>query len=218
MRKIDRASVPKPTCLKAPPADKRYGHLRGDEREEIRVSLMAIQAQRCAYCERRTGGERDDGHIEHFRKQADNPSLDLTWENMFWSCNDEKTCGKHKDKCEKGVGKYSKFDPDNLVDPSIEDPDDLFHFVTDGTVRIRDGLTDEQHKRAKETLRVFQLADSPLLRKAREDAVAPYVAAINVLFGINPAAIPVYVKNVLPDISHAPFSAAIRHFFRDYLT
>lgn len=218
MQKIDRASVPTPTCLVNPPADKRYSHLRGDEKEEIRQSLIAIQAQRCAYCERRTGAERDDGHIEHFKKQADNPSLDLTWENMFWSCNDEKTCGKHKDKCENGIGKYSKFDSANLVDPSVDDPDDFFYFVTDGTIRIKDGLTEAQQKRAKETLRVFQLADSPMLRKAREDAVAPHLAAVKVLIGINPGAVPAYVKSVLPGMSQAPYSAAIRHFFRDYLS
>src|SRR5437870_1903328 len=100
MHALNRDTVPIPACLAAPPAGRSYADLHGHEKEEIRAHLLDIQKHRCAYCERRTGHERDDGHIEHFRKQVGHIHLVLAWTTMFWSCNDEKTCGKHKDKCD----------------------------------------------------------------------------------------------------------------------
>ena len=103
MHQLDRATVPKPTCLVDPPEEKRYADLRGRDKDEIRESLWALQTDRCAYCERRTARHKDEGHIEHFRKQCDFSHLDLDWDNMFWSCMDTNSCGKHKDDCDMAV-------------------------------------------------------------------------------------------------------------------
>jgi uncharacterized protein (TIGR02646 family) len=85
MHALDRNAVPIPACLVAPPAGWDYSDLRGNEREEIRTRLLELQTHRCAYCERRTGDERDDGHIEHFRNQVEHIRLRLSWANMFSS-------------------------------------------------------------------------------------------------------------------------------------
>ena len=217
MHKIDRDAVSTPTCLVNPNPERRYGHLRGKEREEIREALLEIQKHRCAYCERRTGSDSDAGHIEHFRKQADDPSLDMTWDNMFWSCNEPKTCGKRKDECSYDSGPMKRFDPDDLINPSIDDPDRFFLFVTDGTIRLREGLTDDDKRRASETLRIFMLADSVYLRKSREDAVRPYLNAIDSLTKVaTPEVIQQYINSEKPRVKDAPFSAAIRQFFMSY--
>ena len=135
MRKIDRTSAPVPECLENAHEDSTYKELRREHIEQIRRTLLTIQGGRCAYCERRTGENSKDGHIEHFRNQAVHQDMTLTWNNMFWSCNDENSCGKYKDGCNKESGIRSKFDPSDLIDPAIDNPDDYLLFVTDGTVR-----------------------------------------------------------------------------------
>lgn len=216
MRRVDRTAVSVPECLKAATDQRTYSHLRGAEKTQIREALLAIQGQRCAYCERRTGASAKDGHVEHFRKQADHGDLTMAWANLFWSCNDENTCGKHKDGCNREAGARARFDPARLIDPSADDPDDYLLFVTDGTVRPREGLTDDQRTKACESLRVFNLAESAFLRRAREDAVRPFFNTIAWLQEHAPEKVPVYVASERAKIDAQPFSTAIRHFFRDY--
>jgi uncharacterized protein (TIGR02646 family) len=217
MHAFDRNAVAVPPCLVAPLTGRCYDDLRGDEKEEIRARLLDLQKHRCAYCERRTGEERDDGHIEHFRNQAGCPALSLAWANMFWSCNDEKTCGKHKDKCGRQSGPRSAFDPNDLIDPCEEDPNNFLLFVVDGTVRPRDGLDEVKEQRARETLRVFQLANSAYLRRSREDAVKPYVGAVDSLLSAGPQLLVQYVQSEIAKIDSAPFAATIRQYLEGIL-
>jgi uncharacterized protein (TIGR02646 family) len=210
MHKLDRSAVPIPNCLNQ--SGKRYGDLRGVEKEAIRTALLEIQGHRCAYCERRTGADQDDGHIEHFRNQADHTELDLVWSNLFWSCKDEKTCGKHKDKCTKESGRLKRFDHDDIIDPAAEDPEVLLLFVFDGTVRHKDGLNERDRHRAQETLRVFQLADSPYLRKSRQDAVSPYISAVDAILNISSHHVEAYVRGELSKLETIPFSTTIKSF------
>jgi uncharacterized protein (TIGR02646 family) len=217
MHALNRDMVPIPPCLAVPPAGRSYADLHGHEKEEIRSRLLDLQKHRCAYCERRTGEERDDGHIEHFRNQGGHLHLSLAWTNMFWSCNDEKTCGKHKDKCNRQSGPRAVFDPNDLIDPCQDDPNNFLLFVVDGTVRPRDGLEEVNERRAKETLRVFQLADSAYLRKSREDAVKPYVGAIDSLLSAGADLVVRYVKSEVAKIDSAPFATTIRHYLEGIL-
>ena len=214
MHKLNRNSVDTPTCLKAPSADKCYADLRGHEKNEIRDRLLEMQGQRCAYCERRTGTDRHEGHIEHFRKQCNHGGLVLSWENLFWSCVDINSCGKHKDDCniKHGTGVKREFKEDEIIDPAIEDPEHYFVFVSDGTVCLRDGLTTIEKKRAEETLRVFNLADSAFLRTSREDAVRPYKASIDSLLPHGIEMVQKYVDGVFNQIDTSPFCTAIKHY------
>ena len=217
MQAIDRNVVPVPLCLVAPPAGRRYDDLHGDEKQDIRLRLLDLQKHRCAYCERRTGDEKDDGHIEHFRSQAGFQNLNLIWGNMFWSCNDEKTCGKHKDKCNRQVGPRATFDPNDVLDPCNDNPHTYLLFVVDGTVRPRDALDAAHKRRAEETLRVFQLANSAYLRRSREDAVKPYIGAVDSLLSSGPQLVLKYVQSEIAKIDSAPFSATIRQYLEGIL-
>lgn len=218
MHRLDRNAVPRPTCLDpSTTAGRRYRDLRGPEKEEIRAALIKIQQQRCAYCERRLADDPDDGHIEHFRNQAGHQHLELEWNNLFWSCNDEKTCGKHKDRCDRATGVRARFDPNDLIEPCADDPDDYLMFVVDGTVQPRDGLPSAQAHRASETLRVFQLAESPLLRRSRHDAVKPYIAALDALSRISPEALYQFVVEELARLPGAAFETPVRQFLEGML-
>jgi uncharacterized protein (TIGR02646 family) len=217
MHRLDRSAVPFPVCLIACPAERRYKTLHGNEKEEIRIRLLELQGNRCAYCERRTGHDRDDGHIEHFRSQVSHPDLDLAWTNMFWSCNDEKTCGKHKDKCDRHSGRLARFNPNDIIDPSEEDPNDFFLFVVDGTVRPHDGLDANNERRALETLRIFQLANSAYLQKSRQDALRPYLSVLPSLLSAGREHLVRYIEGEIAEISSAPFATPIRQYLERFL-
>lgn len=220
MRKLNRQSVAIPTCLAVPPTGQRYDNLQRAEKNEVRSRLLEMQGDRCAYCERRTGQGPDDGHIEHFRNQAKHPHLDREWANMFWSCVDKNTCGKHKDDCNiiSGTGRKRAFNIDDIIDPSIEDPDEYFLFVYDGTVCVRAGLSAKQSHRAAESIRVFNLAESAYLRTSRQDAVQPYKHAIDSLLPLGPEVVKKYVQAQFSAIDSAPFSTAVKHYLGGLLS
>ena len=212
MHFLDRNQVSTPACLFNPPDGRTYSHLRGAETEEIRRELLALQGQRCAYCERRTGDQRDHGHIEHFRDQSGHDHLTLDWNNMFWSCNDEQTCGKHKDKCCKVEGPRRRFEPADLIDPAVDDPETYLLFVSDGTVAPRSELDDDARRRALETIRVFHLNDSAYLTRAREDALRPFTRSVNALIALGAEPFRQYIASELQIASEVPFGTAIKHF------
>lgn len=212
MHFFDRNQVSTPACLINPPDGRTYSNLRGAETEEIRLKLLALQVQRCAYCERRTGHERAHGHIEHFRDQSRHHHLTLDWSNMFWSCNDERTCGKHKDKCCKEEGPQRRFEPDDLINPAIDDPETYLLFVADGTVAPRTGLDDEARLRAIETIRVFNLDESAYLTRCREDALKPYIRRVDEMIELGPERFRQFIESEVQIASEEPFGTAIKHF------
>jgi hypothetical protein len=69
-----------------------------------------------------------------------------------------------------------------------------------------------KQRRAQETLRVFQLADSAYLRKSREDAVKPYVSAIDSLLSAGVDLVVRFVQSEVGKIESAPFATAIRQY------
>lgn len=213
MRYLDRSTVPVPSCLAEAPQGLTYDDLYGNQKAEIRAALLQLQGHRCAYCERRTGDhQKYDGHIEHFRDQTRHDELGLCWENLYWSCVDERTCGKHKDKCRKESGPQRRYHPGELLDPGRDQPDDYLLFVLDGSVTARPTADERARARAEETIRVFRLNESSYLEKARKDAVQPYVGIVQTLIQTAPALLPGYVRGALQQASSAPFQAAIKHF------
>lgn len=209
MRQLDRAAVPAPPCLAA------YIHgahtwcdLSGEEKAEIRAQLETMQGRRCAYCE---GGIDSLGqHIEHFRRKGDAAFRHLTfeWSNLFWSCDQTDSCGHFKDH---GAGAY---DPAELVNPCEDDPDHFFVFRADGTISVRNGLSAQGERRARETLRVFSLNPQwGRLRNMRHAAVSGYVDNANDAFdaGLTPDDIRAYFAQELQAARDLPFYTAIRH-------
>lgn len=211
MHKLNRDSVPVPACLTNPPEGWIYKYLRGPDKDQIRAALFAIQKQRCAYCERRTGDQSNDGHIEHFRDQSGQPHMTLCWGNLFWSCNDERTCGRHKDKL-RWPDRRLKYDPSDLLDPAVDDPEAFLLFIPDGSVSPRADLDEQAQRRARETIRVFQLNESAYLTRARQDAVRPYVSLVSALIALGPELFRQFIATELQSAADAPHGTAIKHF------
>jgi uncharacterized protein (TIGR02646 family) len=218
MHRLNRNIVVMPTGLTPTTPTRRFHELSGAEKLEIRNALLTVQGQRCAYCERRTGFQHDDGHVEHFRSQSGHPHLETDWNNLFWSCNDEKTCGKHKDKCVRAASSPKRsFNPPDLLKPCTDDPEHFMFFVSDGAITSQTGLGADELRRYNETLRVFQLADSPFLRESRKDAVKPYIGILGALVQAGADVVRNYISGELATLESTPFATAIRHFLQSNL-
>lgn len=206
MHKLQRSATP--VCL----ADYRHGQhawsdVEPEHRQEIWQRLEEMQGRRCAYCEAPI--ESGKRHIEHFKQRSRYPQDTFDWGNLFGSCNHDKCCGKHKDQC----GPYDSAD---LIKPDQEDPERFFVFVSDGTIKVRQGLSSQEKHRACETLRVFNLdANGGRLRQMRKAAIAPYLDTAKALAEL---AEDCSVEELLPvlegelnSIADRPFVTAIKH-------
>lgn len=213
MHKLDRQSVPKPAILEVRAA--AGDGYDGMPKEEVRSALIAMQHGRCAYCERRTGSDRNDGHIEHFMRKVDALDRQLNWDNLYWSCNDPRTCGRHKDACKERGGRDPRrcFTYEDLIAPCVDDPETFLVFVEDGSVMPRPDLSAGDRRRAEETIRVFNLAH---LRYARESALGGHVRAIRYLQKHNVAAIRGYIEEVLGDLD-GEYPTCVRHYLQSKL-
>lgn len=207
MRKLDRSIAELPACLgRFTHGQHRWDDVNGVDKEQIGVCLEQMQGRRCAYCE----GDLDalGQHVEHFRRKHHHPALTFNWTNLYWSCDQLDSCGHYKDR---GAGPY---DVAKLIDPCNEDPDTYFRFRADGTISIRHGLSEDQRRRATETLRVFALNPHwGRLRNMRKQAVAGYVEQADeaIEAGLEPDDVAAFFAEELQVAATLPFSTAIRH-------
>ena len=176
MRQFHRGEAPK-RLLKAKKKFLRWNELdKTDEgrrvKETIQRSLYDAQRGCCAYCDvrlRKKNG-RLDAHVEHLQRRSNAPTLEFNWNNLFLSCCNEDSCGFYKDH------KRIDFNVENIVDPSSDDPQDFFSSSpVDGSIRAQNS-DKRAEKRALETIRVFNLANSTRLKGIRR-RVAENVAS-----------------------------------------
>lgn len=125
-----------------------------NEHAVISDCLYGRQDHYCAYCDTKINVQKD-GHVEHLERRANNPQRRFDWNNMFFSCNKDDSCGNFKDNSKPAP----VFNPMDIVDPSIEDPDDFFVYDLEGNILPKDA--DHAHK-AKETIRIFNLNNARL--------------------------------------------------------
>jgi uncharacterized protein (TIGR02646 family) len=205
MRKLVRTTVASPACLAgySHPVN-RWDDVTSAAKQEIRVSLEAVQGRRCAYCEGDIGilGQ----HIEHFRRKRHFPHLAFAWDNLYWSCDQTDSCGHYKDH---GAGPYNI---DDLIEPCLHDPEAFFRFRSDGTISLRSDLTAGDRHRAEETLRVFNLNPKwGRLRNMRKAAVSGYVKMVDADVGFSADDWRDFFAEELERAAMHPFYTAIRH-------
>lgn len=217
MHKLQRTDGPK--CL----TKYRHGKDKWEkniptpkEKDEIWQLLNIMQGERCAYCEADITSDKRK-HIEHFRQRDSHlyPQGAFEWTNIFGSCGRTDSCGKHKDDC----GKYEHKD---LIKPDVDDPEHFFHFHSDGTITLRQGLNENEQHRARETLRIFNLnAEHGALRARRKIAAHKYrdtAKTILELVGDDPAQAKQLLQEEINATSHLPFATAIKHTLLDKST
>jgi uncharacterized protein (TIGR02646 family) len=214
LRRLYPEAVAVPRCLGrgARPAP-NWGALDHAHKVEIRVSLHELQGRFCAYCDADLDGGReppapddthDRDHIEHLWPKGRFPGKEFDWSNLFLSCNAEDTCGTHKER--EGL----PYEPEDLVNPCLDDPDALLVFRRDGRVepRAREG---RDRTRAEETIRVFNL-NAPALRLQRGLALQEYRRQELEHLLADPEFWRQVIAEELKASETAPFSAVVRQF------
>lgn len=174
------------------------------ERAAIWEKLIAMQGNRCAYCEGPICENQRE--IEHFRQRSRYPQGTFDWLNLFGSCKRAGTCGDHKDKC----GAYPHQD---LIKPDVEDPEDFFVFTPSGAIRPRANLPPHDQQRAKETIRILGLDGA--LNQIRRSEVAGYIQTAEAFAEMAATFsedewLPL-LQEEIQNTAHLPFATAIRH-------
>ncbi len=168
----------------------------------------------CAYCERAISKRSADGkehrHVEHFwRKDAGVgwPEKTFVWENLFGSCTaDKRPCGHFKEHT------AWPYEPSVLLDPCVDDPSRFLNFDLRGEVLPRAGLSNDDARRAKETIRVFNL-NEPGLTSQRAAVLRPLQQAYDLLSkDYTDAQIDEVLTEEAARIAHLPFTAARRRW------
>lgn len=179
-------------------------------KKDIWDGIFDMQGYRCAYCECELLYFYK-GHVEHFVQKGKYPKLTFVWDNLFGSCLRSDGCGFYKDNQVYQQGDILKID--------VDDPDDFFKFLGDGSIIIKENLSDRDNFRATETLRVFNLdAEHGSLRQQRSSAIKLYINLINELneyfeeYGYDENFEALLTEN-LNAIDGVAFQSAIRHCF-----
>lgn len=231
MHKLDRSQVTAPECLGAwDYRTQTWDDFCNPCKQQVRVALQRMQGRhivandtdddvdvlfgvRCAYCE---GPIFHGGHIEHFRRKNPHlgyPELTFAWNNLFFSCDSKEHCGHFKDR-----RRGEPYDANSLVKPDEDDPDKFLFYHSSGEVRARnrEDMSDEDRKRAEETIRVFNL-DCPTLRGARRQALNIYRGrhrdVLDELMTWDVELREEYIREELEKTCWDPYATVIRHFF-----
>ena len=181
------------------------------EKDEIWSCLIAMQNNRCAYCEADIT-DMWQREIEHFAARSKCRELTFLWANLFGACKNKASCGTYKDRKEA-----APYDWSDLIKPDIHDPDMYLVFVSNGSIIPRHDLNPDDLRRAEETLRVFNLdAIDGTLRKLREAAIAGPLRSFEATYDMwlnDPDLIDLdeEFQTLIDDNKELPFCTAIRH-------
>ncbi|CAI0839392.1 Uncharacterised protein [Serratia quinivorans] len=183
MKKLDRSLALTPLCLS------NYSYLTHQwrqltQRVDVWIEIDKIQNKFCVYCESIAEKGNGKGHIEHFFYKG-NPlytNLTFVWDNLFGCCDSRKHCGHYKDQILPGGVKRS-YDPNILIKPDVDDPEEFLQFLDSGKVKAREGLTEPMRQRATETISALNL-DCSELNSSREMQIDRYNKRLSILFGV----------------------------------
>ncbi len=216
MRKLTRPPAPAELANFSNPPH-TWDDATGDLKKALWEALEQMQRPTrssevlCAYCERpiyanKNGSEQR--HIEHFWRKNVNvgwPAKTFDWDNLFGSCTaDQRTCGHFKDRT------AWPYKPSDLLDPCVDDPSLFLGFDLYGNVFVRPDLSNDDARRAKETIRVFNLEEPGLIRE-RSDSLRRLRDA-HAMFskGYDDDQIDEVLKGEAQLLAHLPFTAARR--------
>lgn len=210
MHKLDRPTAP--SCLKNyQHGQHNWGHVSHDDKNEIWQQLDIMQQKRCAYCEATLENNNGDrkAHIEHLRQRDRYPQGTFQWQNLFGSCNRQHSCGNYKDK-------LPPYNHKDIIKMDEENPEDFFLFITDGTIAINSNLSEQDTRRAQETLRIFNLDSTHgSLRQMRASAIQGYIQTAEELLQLaeefDTEDWDYLLEEELEQIKLLPFATAIKH-------
>lgn len=130
-------------------------------RKRLRKQLVEEQGCICCYCMKRISEKAS--HIEHFMPKDVFKEKDLTYENLFASCNGEGELGKMREYCGHRKGNWYREDMISPADSRIET---AFKYSLNG--HIRSNKEEETSDIAQEMIENFGLDTYYLVRSRRE--------------------------------------------------
>ena len=145
-----------------------YDDLRGEEKKEVKDSLMKEQGHICCYCECRLTD--DDSHIEHFNPQSNKAVDPLDYANMLCSCQNQLRPKQEEGRQHCGISKDNWFDDQLLVSPLDPDCEGHFTYTEDGEIQSATKSSDDA---AGMTIVKLGL-NSPKLIASRRGAIEPF--------------------------------------------
>jgi len=119
------------------------------DKKDLKEHLVLEQDNMCAYCESKISKQ---AHIEHFYTRNLFPQLTFDYNNLFISCNTEKTCGKHKDSYHLKKDEFDEF-----YSPINIDINEFDYAIT--------GELTAKTDKAQKTIDVFNLNHRVLIEK-----------------------------------------------------
>jgi uncharacterized protein (TIGR02646 family) len=183
--------------------------------DDIWAHINQMQNGFCAYCECQLVEDNKKRHIEHFFQKGKTSAVTFDWTNLFGSCNHSKRCGKHKDHDTNA----KLIDLNAVCKPDIDDASDFILFLTDGKVRPRSTLEQDELKVAENTIDVFNLdGDSTLINsrlhkiKGELPLVKEYwEVLVNDVNGDMQELLDDELQSALDRIGNYEYSTALRH-------
>ncbi len=136
-----------------------FEQLSGQEKKDVKNTLIAEQGGICCYCERKL--DYDDTHIEHLNPQCMNEEKRLEFNNFLCSCQKNLQKGE---PLHCGNSKGSQVLP---ITPLDVDCESKFSYTEDGQIL---GICDD----SKKTIEILQL-NIDKLNKLRESAIEPFI-------------------------------------------
>lgn len=209
MHKLFRKNKPRTLdCYKSGRDEWKDYILIDANKTDIWNSIFEMQGKRCAYCECEIESPLK-GHVEHFFQRSYYPKLKFEWTNLFGSCRRTDGCGFYKDN--------QRYKQNVLIKLDVDNPDEFFNFLADGSIVVKKGLSNDDSHRASETLRVFGLdAVYGSLRQERASAIRLNINLINELrdyfetYGYD-LLFEDFLNEALENIEGIPFQTAVRH-------
>jgi len=129
-------------------------------RKNLRESIFIEQNSQCFYCEKKIKDENNTTkvHIDHIKQRNSYHSLECDYNNMVLSCNGdgEQYCAKLKDK--KG-----KWDDTKYINLEVEKPSNCFRYISNGKVKPKISLVEEQKERIENTIEYLNLNHKDLI-------------------------------------------------------
>jgi len=115
-------------------------------RERLRKDMLCDeQASQCAYCGKEIDADPGSSNIDHFKTRNLFPEMTLEYSNLLVSCNTQDRCSNFKDTHIRSRDEY-----DNIVNPSIENPNDFLEYLPTGEIVAR-------NTKGQGTINIFNL-------------------------------------------------------------
>ena len=126
-------------------------------RECLRKALLKEQKGQCFYCEQKI----KKSHIDHFipRDAPNEKNIECNYNNFFLSCDRKESCD---------IRKGNKFDENRYIrlfsnKYDVDTPSDFFDYTTNGKIKVKKILSDNEKLRATNTIELLNLNHKDLV-------------------------------------------------------